>query len=167
LDTIWILHGADSGKRLFIITHQSPSRDERRRIGLEQRWLIAFGVTLLAIIGVSSLATYTTPLAVASYGQDHCRGYAWWTEGLTEQQINEIRQKIWEIRAKASASGWTEEQTRATIHELLAEYNISVQSSGFVDNDGDGVCDRLGTSYGRRGRQGQFWNQTECPWRQI
>jgi hypothetical protein len=118
---------------------------------------------LLAIVAFGLLAAHAAPLAVASStGRCGC-GHPYWAEGLTEQQIAEIRQKIWDIRAQASAKDWTEDQTRTAIHELLAQYGISPQGPGFVDANGDEVCDHLGNSYGRGQQHHQCWNQTLCP----
>jgi hypothetical protein len=140
-------------------------RCSRRRLSLEQKWYAALGVALLAVLAVGVLATYAAPIAVAASSRQRGHGHAWWTEGLTEQQVNEIRQRIWDIRARASTEGWTDEQTRTAIHELLTQYGIDPQGPGFVDADGDGVCDHLGTYYwqGQGYRHWQCLNQTACP----
>ena len=142
----------------------SALRSERRRLKLESKLLAPIGaIVILAVVAFGLLAAYATPLAVAS-PDDRCGcGHPYWTEGLTEQQIAEIRQKIWDIRTQASAEGWTEEQTTTAIHQLLAQYGISPRGPGFVDANGDGVCDHFRNGHGRRQRGNQCWNQTVCP----
>jgi hypothetical protein len=111
--------------------------------------------------------TYSAPMAIADSNRRRGHGQAWWSEGLTEEQVNEIRQKIWDIRAKASTEGWTAEQTSTAIHELLAQYGITAQGPGFVDANGDAVCDNFGNSsrngHGRARWRSQCSNQTICP----
>ena len=76
--------------------------------------------------------TYSAPMAIADSNRRRGHGQAWWSEGLTEEQVNEIRQKIWDIRAKASTEGWTAEQTSTAIHELLAQYGITAQGPALL-----------------------------------
>ena len=141
-------------------------RNIRRRLNLKQKYVV-LGVALLAVLAVGLLATYSAPVALADSTRQREHGQALWTEGLTEEQVNETRQKIWDIREQASAEEWTAEQTSAAIHELLAEYGITGQGPGFVDANGDGVCDNLGNGsrngHGRRQGRNQCMNQTVCP----
>jgi hypothetical protein len=134
-------------------------------LNLKKKTYAALGVALLAVLAVGLLATYSAPVAVADSTHQRGHGQAWWTEGLTQQQVNEIRQKIWDIRARASTEGWSEEQTRTAIHQLLAQYDIEPQGPGFVDADGDGICDHLGVNHvqGQGYRHWQCLNQTGCP----
>lgn len=129
---------------------------------MEQKLYAVIGVALLSVLAFGLLATYAVPTAIANAICQRGDGHAWWTEGLTEQQVNEIRSKIWDIRERASAQGWTEEQTRTAIHELLTQYGINPQGLGFLDADGDGICDHLGMNRGQGHgyRQWQCWNQT-------
>ncbi len=138
---------------------------------MKQKYTV-LGVAFLAVLAVGLLATYSAPMAIADTTRQRGRGHAWWTEGLTEQQVNEIQQKIWDIKAQASAKGWTAEQTSTAIHELLAEYGITAQGSGFVDANGDGVCDYCGNGSSGNGSmnghghgqwRNQYVNQTACP----
>jgi hypothetical protein len=131
---------------------------------LKQKYAV-LRIALLAVVAVGLLAAYSAPMAVADSACQLGHGQAWWTEGLTEQQVNEIRQKIWDIRARASTEGWSEEQTRTAIHQLLAQYDIDPQGSGFIDANGDGICDLLGMNQ-RQGRGQTRWqcmNATGCP----
>ena len=139
-------------------------RNSRRRLNLKQKYAV-LGVALLAVLAVGLLATYSAPMASADSARQRGHRQAWWPEGLTEQQVNEIRQKLWDIRAHASTEGWSEEQTRTAIHRLLAQYDIAPQGPGFVDADGDGICDHLGVNHGQgQGyRRSQCLNQTGCP----
>jgi hypothetical protein len=146
-------------------------RNNRRRFDLKKKYAV-FGIVLLAVLAAGLLATYSAPMAIADTVLQRGRGHAWWTEGLSEQQVNEIQQKIWDIKAEASAKGWTAEQTSTAIHELLAGYGITAQGSGFVDANGDGVCDNCGNGssgngsmngHGRGQWRSQYMNQTACP----
>lgn len=86
---------------------------------------------------------------------------------MTEQQVDEIRQEIWDIRARASTEGWSEEQRRTAIHELLVQYGIDQQGVNFVDANGDGICDHLGMNQaqgqGHGQKRWQSMNQTGYP----
>jgi hypothetical protein len=163
LDAIWILDGVNLGKSPFVVLTLLTLRNSRRRLNLKQKYA-ALGVALLAVLAVGFLATYSAPMAIADSTRQRGHGQAWWTEGLTQQQVNAIRQKIWDIRTQASAKGWTEEQTRTAIQQVLAQYGISPRGLGFVDVNGDGVCDHFGNGHGRGQRRSQCWNQTACPW---
>ena len=131
---------------------------------MKQKTYAVLGVTLLAVLAVGLLATYSAPMALADSTRQRGHGQAWWTEGLTEQQVDEIRQKIWDIRARASKEGWSDEQTRTAIHELLVQYGIDQQGVNFVDANGDGICDHLDANQARGHGQGrwQCMNATEC-----
>lgn len=159
------MDGVNSGKSPFVVLILLTLRNSRRRLNLKQKTCAVLGVTLLAVIAVGLLATYSAPMAIADSTRQRGHGQAWWTEGLTQQQVNEIRQKIWDIRARASKEGWSEEQTRTAIHQLLTQYNIDPRGSGFVDANGDGVCDHLGMNQaqGQGQRLWQCMNATGCP----
>jgi hypothetical protein len=138
-------------------------RNSRRRLNMQRKRYAVVGVVLLGVLTVGLLAAYAAPIAVANSSRRRWPGCAWWSEGLTEQQVNEIRQKIWDIRARASAEGWSEEQMRTAIHQLLAQYGIDPEGPGFVDSDGDGICDHLGVNRGHGYRHWQCLNQKACP----
>ena len=91
--------------------------------------------------GLGEKAANGNRYAVAQGSEDWTPGQGrmgqWWT-GLTEEQketIQEKRAELWEHEA-------TWEEHRQEMHALKEE--LGIQGPNFVDEDGDGVCDRAG-----------------------
>ncbi len=123
---------------------------------------IGLGIFIVALVAVSVVSTYAARTPVSS--RTGTSGHPWWTEGLTEQQITEIKDQMWNLRQQAAEEGWTDEQLMLAMHNLLAQYGIDASGPNFVDANGDGICDSLG-----RGQMGhhmhQYVNCTFCPGR--
>jgi hypothetical protein len=133
----------------------------RRRSEMKGKIAIGLGVLFVALVAGSVALAY----AVQTVGPNAAatRGNPWWTEGLTEQQIIEIREKMWNLRQQAVKEGWTNEQLMSAMHNLLAQYGIEANGAYFVDANGDGVCDNLGNWQGQmRHHQRQYQNCTFC-----
>jgi hypothetical protein len=131
----------------------------RRRSEMKGKIAIGLGVLFVALVAGSVALAY----AAQTVGPSATRGQPWWTEGLTEQQITEIREKMWNLRQQAVKEGWTNEQLMSAMHNLLAQYGIEANGAYFVDANGDGVCDHLGNWQGQmRHHQRQYQNCTFC-----
>lgn len=96
-----------------------------------KRKLIA-GILALALVatavGVVSARNNYGAQATTTAGDERPFGQCWMNQ-LTEEQRQELHQQMQEFR-----------------QELRAQYNISAQNGpGFVDEDGDGICDHQGT----------------------
>ncbi len=130
---------------------------------MKGKMLMGIGFVLFAVLATGIAVTYVMP-AVSAAGRGN-NGHPWWSEGLTDQQIAEIRQKMWELRAQAIKENWTAQQLATAMHELLAQYGIYTQGPYFTDANGDGICDYLGQGRGPMGGQhrGNYANCTYCP----
>jgi hypothetical protein len=141
---------------------------------MKGKMLMEIGLVLLVVMAAGIVVTYVLPAVSAGRGAN---GSPSWTAGLTDQQIAEIRQKIWELRAQAVRENWTTEQLTTAIHDLLAQYGITPQGAYFTDANGDGICDYLGQGRGPMGGQGRgqmggqhrgnytnYANCTYCPY---
>jgi hypothetical protein len=131
----------------------------RRRLEMKGKIAVGLGVLFVALVAGSVALAY----AAQTVSPNAARGQPWWTEGLTEQQIIEIREKMWNLRQQAVKEGWTNEQLMSAMHNLLAQYGIEANGAYFVDANGDGVCDNLGNWQGQmRHHQRQYQNCTFC-----
>jgi hypothetical protein len=131
----------------------------RRRSEMKGKIATGLGVLFVALVAGSVALAY----AAQTVGPSAMRGQPWWTEDLTEQQIIEIREKMWNLRQQAVKEGWTNEQLMSAMHNLLAQYGVEASGPYFVDANGDGVCDHLGNWQGQmRHHQRQYQNCTFC-----
>jgi len=121
---------------------------------------IVLGVFILALVAGTIVSAYAAQAPSAN--GTGARGHPWWTEGLTEQQISEIREKMRNLRQQAAEEGWTDEQLMLAMHNLLEQYGINASGPNFVDANGDGICDNLGQGQMRHHSR-QYANCTLCP----
>lgn len=107
-----------------------------------------FGIVAITLIAIGIAGAVATVMA-QTYGNAYegCGREPWWDSELTEEQRNELKQKLYEIRTQAMEEGWSREQIRSAIQETLAQYGIDWQN-----HYGPGHRNRA-----------MYCNATQCP----
>lgn len=115
------------------------------------------GIFVLAVVAtaVGSVVSARGPGGPGGPGASPSQPSGCWClmNQLTEEQREEAVQELQEFREKQRQEALEFRQ------QLFANYNLSWQDCpGFVDEDGDGVCDNWGVRGGRWGGSGcGFW----------
>jgi hypothetical protein len=99
--------------------------------------ILVVAVVAMAVGVVSARNNFSGPAQTSAGEQSF--GQCWMNQ-LTEELRQELRQQIQEQRQELH------QQMHEFRHQLCAQYNIGYQNcQGFVDENGDDICDHKGT----------------------